>query len=105
MKRKSSYKHRAKRVNKPKPGSVYFGTSVRKDGKKMEYVGSTTRSVKVRESEHKKEVEKKDSKTWVGKGTSFKVTGSMPSKNPRKAENTIKRKKAQKSINKRRKKS
>ena len=97
MKRKSSYKHRAKRVNKPKPGSVYFGTSVRKDGKNMEYVGSTTRSVKVRESEHKKEVEKKDSKTWVGKGTSFKVTGSMLSKNPRKAENTIKRKKAQKS--------
>ena len=51
----------------------------------------------VRESEHKKEVEKKDSKTWVGKGTSFKVTVSMPSKNPHKAENTIKRKKAQKS--------
>ena len=105
MKRKNNYKHRAKRVNKPKPGSVYFGTSVRKDGKKMEYVGSTTRSVKVRESEHKKEVEKKHSKTWVGKGTSFKVTGSMPSKNPRKAENTIKRKKTQKSINSRRKKS
>ena len=105
MKRKSSYKHRPKRVNKPKPGSVYFGTSVRKNGKKKEYVGSTTRSVKVRESEHKKEVEKKDSKTWVGKGTSFKVTGSIPSKNPRKAENTIKKKKAQKSINKRRKKS
>ena len=105
MKRKNNYKHRPKRVCKPKPGSVYFGTSVRKDDKKKEYVGSTTRSVKVRESEHKKEVEKKDSKTWVGKGTSFKVTGSMPSKNPRKAENTIKRNKPQKSINKRRKKS
>jgi len=65
--------------------------------KKMEYVGSTNRSIMVRESEHKKEVEKKDSKTWVGKGTSFKVTVSMPSKNPHKAENTIKRKKAQKS--------
>ena len=100
MKRKSYSKHRSQKASKPKSGRVYFGTSVRKDGSKKEYVGSTTRSVKVRESEHKREVQKKDSKSWVGKGTDFKVTGSIPSQNPRKAERTIKRNKAQRSINK-----
>jgi len=80
------------RTKKPKPGYVYFGKSVRKNGKAMEYVGSTTRTVKVRESEHKRQVRKKNSKTWVGKGKSFKVTGKFWSKNPRKAERTIKQK-------------
>ena len=74
-----------------KDGFVYFGRSVRKDGKSQEYVGSTTRNVRTREREHKREVRKKNSKTWVGKGSSFKVTGSFWSKNPRKAERTIKR--------------
>ena len=80
------------RTKKPKSGYVYFGKSVRKNGKAMEYVGSTTRTVKVREAEHKREVKKKNSKTWVGKGKSFKVTGKFWSKNPRKAERTIKQK-------------
>ncbi len=74
-----------------KDGFVYFGRSIRKGGRVQEYVGSTTRNVRTREREHKREVRKKNSKTWVGKGTSFKVTGSFWSKNPRKAERTIKR--------------
>jgi len=79
---------------KPKSGFVYFGESIRKNGRKMEYVGSTTRSVKVREAEHKKEVGKPSSRTWTGKGTSFKVKKAIFSYNPRKAERTIKNKKA-----------
>jgi hypothetical protein len=86
------------RKSKQKPGEVYFAKSTRKNGKKMEYVGSTTRSVKTRESEHKKEVAKPNSKTWVGKGTSFKVTNSISSSNPRKAESTIKKKKAKNAL-------
>ena len=75
-----------------KGGFVYFGRSERKNGAVQEYVGSTTRSVAIREKEHKREVRKSKSKTWVGKGTSFKVTDSFYSTNPRKAEATIKRK-------------
>ena len=75
-----------------KGGYVYFGRSVRKNGSVQEYVGSTTRTVAIREKEHKREVRKSNSKTWVGKGTTFKVTDSFYSSNPRKAEATIKRK-------------
>jgi len=74
-----------------KEGRVYFGKSVRKSGKAKEYVGSTTRNVKTREAEHQKEVRKNNSKTWVGKGKSYKTTGSFWSKNARKAENTVKK--------------
>ena len=75
-----------------KGGYVYFGRSVRKNGSVQEYVGSTTRTVAIREKEHKREVRKSNSKTWVGKGTTFKVTDSFYSSNPRKAEATIKKK-------------
>ena len=75
-----------------KGGYVYFGRSERKNGSVQEYVGSTTRTVAIREKEHKREVRKSNSKTWVGKGTTFKVTDSFYSSNPRKAEATIKRK-------------
>ena len=78
--------------NNSKSGYVYFGKSVRKNGTVQEYVGSTTRNVRTREREHKREVRKKNSRTWVGKGTSLKVTKSFFSSNPRKAEATIKRK-------------
>ena len=106
MKKKHSSansKPKSRSTRKPKVGSVYFGESTRKNGEKMEYVGSTTRSVKTRESEHKKEVAKPNSKTWVGKGTSFKVTNSISSSNPRKAESTIKKKKAQNAVKARKK--
>ena len=53
---------------------MYFGRSERKNGSVQEYVGSTTRTVAIREKEHKREVRKSNSKTWVGKGTTFKVT-------------------------------
>jgi hypothetical protein len=82
------------KYRKPKPGYVYFGESTRRNGRKMEYVGSTTRSVKVREAEHQREVSKPNSNTWTGQGTSFKVKNAIFSYNPRKAERTIKRKKA-----------
>lgn len=75
-----------------KGGYVYFGRSVRKNGSVQEYVGSTTRTVAIREKEHQRDVRKSNSKTWVGKGTTFKVTDSFYSYNPRKAEATIKRK-------------
>ena len=84
------------RNRKPKSGYVYFGESIRKNGRKMEYVGSTTRSIKVREAEHQREVSKTNSRTWTGQGTSFKVKSSLFSYNPRKAERTIKNNKAAK---------
>ena len=74
-----------------KSGWVYFGKSERKDGSTKEYVGSTTRNMKTREAEHRGEVRKGNSKTWVGKGKSYKTTGGFWSKNARKAENTVKK--------------
>jgi len=72
-----------------KSGSVYFLRSRRKDGKSQTYTGSTTRKVSTRVKEQKKSIGK--NKTWIGRGTSVKVIRSFPSKNPRKAEATIKR--------------
>ena len=74
-----------------KPGYVYVGNSTRRDGTVMQYTGSTTRTVKIREREHKREVAKKNSKTWTGQGTDFKVTGSYWSKNPRSDEKKLKK--------------
>ena len=80
----------AKDSKKPKGGWVYVGESKRSDGTKKHYVGSTTRDVKTREKEHKSEVRKKDSKTWVGRGSSYKTIGSFWSKNPRADEKKVK---------------
>jgi predicted GIY-YIG superfamily endonuclease len=71
---------------KKKSGSVYIGAVP--SGKL--YTGSTTRSVRTRVGEHIKEVNKPNSKTWVGRQGGFRLMGSIPSKNPRKAERTIK---------------
>jgi len=68
------------------PGHVYFG---RTPSGKI-YTGSTTRSVRARVGEHIHEVNKPNSKTWVGKQGGFRLMGSIPSNNPRKAEKTIK---------------
>ena len=76
-------------MKKKKTGKVYFLSSIRKNGKRMTYTGSTTRSVGKRFSEHKKSIGK--NKTWVGKGKNVGLIGSFFSKNPRKAEATIKR--------------
>ena len=75
---------------KGKSGYVYVGDSTRRNGTVKQYTGSTTRSVKIREREHKKEVGKKNSRTWTGKGTGFKVTGSFKTNNPRKEEKKLK---------------
>jgi len=74
---------------KKKSGSVYFLSSTRRNGKKMTYTGSTTRNVSTRVGEHKVSIGK--NKTWVGRGISVRKIGSFLSKNPRKAEATIKR--------------
>ena len=75
---------------KPKSGWVYLGESVRSDGSKKYYVGSTTRDVETRDKEHQREVGKKDSKTWVGKGKSYKTKMKFWSRNPRKDEKAVK---------------
>ena len=74
---------------KKKSGSVYFLKSTRNDGSTKTYTGSTTRSVNERFKEHSASVGK--SKSWIGRGTSVSKIGSFPSKNPRKAEATVKR--------------
>ena len=76
----------------PKKGKVYFGVSTRKDGSKKIYTGQTKRSVYKRVGEHIKEVKKSNSKTYTGKGTGFKLIGSIFSNNSFKAERTIKSK-------------
>jgi len=76
--------------NEAKSGYVYVGNSTRRDGSVKQYTGSTTRTVRIRESEHKREVAKRNSKTWTGKGTDFKVTGYFKSKNPRRDEKKLK---------------
>ena len=52
--------------NEAKPGYVYVGNSTRRDGLVKQYTGSTTRTVRIREREHKREVSKRNSKTWTG---------------------------------------
>lgn len=81
---------RKRRPPRTKGGWVYVGESKRRNGKKMHYVGSTTRDVKTREREHQREVKKPVSSTWVGKGSSYKTIGSFWSKNPRSDERKVK---------------
>ena len=71
-----------------KSGSVYFLRSTRANGVKQTYTGSTIRKVSTRLKEHERSIGTK--KSWVGRGTSVRLIGSFPSKNPRKAEATIK---------------
>lgn len=74
-----------------KAGNVYIGESTRKDGSKKIYTGQTKRDVYKRVGEHIKETKKPYSKTYTGKGTGFKLIGSVRSKNRFKAEKTIKK--------------
>ncbi len=74
-----------------KKGKVYFGESTRKDGTKKIYTGQTKRSVYERVGEHLKEVKKPKSKTYTGRGTGFKLLGSIFSNNRFKAERSIKK--------------
>ena len=76
--------------NKSKAGKVYIGISKRKDGSEKIYTGQTKRSVYERVGEHIKVVKNPNSKTYTGKGTGFKLLGSIFSRNRFKAEKTIK---------------
>ncbi len=74
-----------------KSGTVYFLESTRKDGSKKMYTGITRRSVRTRWKEHSRAIKSDKSKTWVGKGTKSKAKGAFISRNPEKAERTIKK--------------
>jgi len=76
---------------KKKGGWVYVGESTRSDGSKKLYVGKTTRSPSTRWNEHKKATKSKNSNTWTGRGKSFRPVGAVWSKNPTKAEKTVKK--------------
>lgn len=73
-----------------KPGMIYFGESTRKSGSKQIYTGMTRRPVKTRWGEHIRATKSPNSRTWTGKGTFFKPLGAFFSRNPEKAERTIK---------------
>lgn len=76
---------------KKKSGSVYFGESTRRNGSKKIYTGKTKRPVRTRWKEHINSVKSENGKTWVSKGTNFKPMGAIFSRNPDKAERTIKK--------------
>lgn len=78
-------------MKKKKSGSVYFLECLRKNGDKPIYTGKTTRPVKTREKEHQSQIKSKQNKTWVSKSVSARLLGALPSKNPSKAEATIKK--------------
>lgn len=76
---------------KKEPGMVYFGESTRNDNSKKIYTGITRRPVKARWGEHISASKSKCSKTWTGRGIAFKPIGAFVSRNPEKAEKTIKK--------------
>ena len=76
---------------KRKGGWVYQGISTRRDGSKKTYTWMTRRSPWTRAKEHK-DGATGSGKTWTSKGTDFKLKSYFWSKNPRKAETTVKRK-------------
>jgi hypothetical protein len=75
---------------KKTPGMVYLGESTRRDGSKKIYTGMTRRPVQKRWGEHINSTKSTNSRTWVGKGEGFKPIGAFFSRNPEKAEKTIK---------------
>ena len=74
-----------------KSGYVYVAESTRRDGSKKIYTGMTQKKPTTRWGQHMKEVKKTNSKTWTGKGKSFRPIGAVWSSNPRKAERTVKK--------------
>lgn len=71
-------------------GTVYLGESTRSNGSKQMYTGITRRPVQVRWREHINASKSANSKTWTGKGIGFRPMGAFFSRNPEKAERTIK---------------
>ena len=76
--------------NKSKAGKVYVGEVTFPSGKKTIYTGQTKRSVYKRVGEHYNNQNYGNYKTYTGRGTSFRLIGSIFSKNRFKAEKTIK---------------
>lgn len=71
-----------------KGGWVYVGESTRKDGSKKIYTGMTRRTPRKRWKEH---ISGRGGK-YTSSGVSFKPLGAIWSNNPRKAEETLKKK-------------
>lgn len=76
---------------KKKSGMVYLGEVTCKNDSKKIYTGMTRRVVKTRTSEHVKSQNAKKKKTWVSKQKDYKLKGAFPSRNPEKAERTVKK--------------
>ena len=74
-----------------KPGFVYLGESIRKSSSKEIYTGMTRRPVRTRWGEHIRAAKSNNGRGWSGRGTSFKPLGAFFSRNPEKAEKTIKK--------------
>lgn len=73
-----------------KGGMVYFGESTRNNNSKKVYTGITRRPIRTRWKEHSNSVRSNSKKTWVSKGKSWRPLGAFFSRNPEKAEKTIK---------------
>ena len=76
---------------KRKGGWVYQGTSTRRDGSKKNYIGMTRRSPWTRAKEHR-DGARGNGSNWTSRGIDFKLKSYFWSKNPRKAEKTMKAK-------------
>lgn len=76
---------------KPRGGKVYIAEVTFPGGIKKIYTGQTKRSVKTRVGEHIKNIKDGNRRTYTGRGTNFKLLGSIYSKDRRMAEKTIKR--------------
>ena len=73
-----------------KAGKEYFGEVKFKSGKKTIYTGQTKRSVYKRVKEHMNNQNLGNTNSYVGRGTGFRLLGSIFSNNRFKAEKTIK---------------
>ena len=77
---------------KRKGGWVYQGVSTRKDGSEKTYTGMARKSPWTRAKEHWDRAKGNSSKSWTSKGMDFHLKSFFWSKNPEKAEKTIKKK-------------
>jgi predicted GIY-YIG superfamily endonuclease len=75
---------------KSKAGKVYMGEVTFGNGSKKIYTGQTRRSVYQRAGEHMADQRSGNTRTYTGRGTRFKLLGSIFSRNRFKAERTVK---------------
>jgi len=86
------------RKRKPRSGKVYIAKVTFPGGVEKIYTGQTGRSVRTRAGEHIKNIRDGNRRTYTGRGTSFKLLGSIYSNDRRQAEKTIKRMPREKKI-------